>query len=175
MRANAIYKRIKYIEKPVGVEIGVHQGETSARLMSLHEGLHLIMIDAWSEDTYKNSPDGASQPFRDLYENKWLENMNIAIDAVKEYQDRTEIIKSHSLHVSKTMPDQSFDFVFIDASHDYESVKADILAWLPKVKKDGWICGHDYEVENFPGVKQAVDELFPVVELDEDFTYFSMV
>jgi predicted alpha/beta hydrolase family esterase len=50
------------------------------------------------------------------------------------------------------------DFVFIDADHKYESVKADIAAWLPKVRPGGHIAGHDYH-SDWPGVQKAVDEV----------------
>lgn len=51
--------------------------------------------------------------------------------------------------------------VFLDGDHSYESVKADIEAWLPKVRSGGLLCGHDYsDHEGFPGVKQAVRETF---------------
>jgi hypothetical protein len=46
------------------------------------------------------------------------------------------------------------DMVFIDAGHEYEEVRADILAWKPKARK--LLCGHDYP---FPQVKRAVHEL----------------
>lgn len=67
-----------------------------------------------------------------------------------------------SISASKRFKDNSLDFVFIDAAHDYESVKADILAWLPKVKNNGILAGHDYYPEHpeYCGVYQAVHEIF---------------
>lgn len=67
-----------------------------------------------------------------------------------------------SISASKRFKNNSLDFVFIDAAHDYESVKADILAWLPKVKNNGILAGHDYYPEHpeYCGVYQAVHEIF---------------
>ncbi len=55
--------------------------------------------------------------------------------------------------------DKSLDFIYIDAAHDYESVKRDILAWLPKLKDDGLMTGDDFN-EAWPGVMKAVQEIF---------------
>jgi predicted O-methyltransferase YrrM len=51
-----------------------------------------------------------------------------------------------------------FDMVFIDGSHEYEAVKADIEAWTPIVK--GMLCGHD---AGHPPVMRATHEAFPQV------------
>jgi len=67
-------------------------------------------------------------------------------------------VKSTSLEAAKLVPDSSLDFCFIDASHDYDNVIADIKAWFPKVKLGGVIAGHDYP--EWEGVKKAVDEFF---------------
>jgi len=53
-----------------------------------------------------------------------------------------------------------FDMVYIDASHDKESVKNDIKCWKPLIKKGGIISGHDYTHPSCPEVKIAVDECF---------------
>ena len=52
------------------------------------------------------------------------------------------------------------DFVYLDADHSYNSIKADIDAWGPKVGKGGIVSGHDYynDHKNLMGVVKAVDE-----------------
>lgn len=52
--------------------------------------------------------------------------------------------------------DCSPDMVFIDGSHDYEDVYADVSQWWPKLRAGGLLCGHDYYR---PDVTQAVKEL----------------
>ena len=57
----------------------------------------------------------------------------------------------------------AFDLIFIDADHNYESVKADIAAWRGALKPGGIMCGHDYlgdSYGSFPGVDRAVHEAF---------------
>lgn len=57
--------------------------------------------------------------------------------------------------------------LLIDGGHDYDTVKADILGWTPKVVSGGVVAFHDYDptrssIHTTPeivGVKGAVDEL----------------
>ena len=160
-RWHAIYDRIKYIPNPIGAEIGVHRGECSGHLLELHPGLKLYMIDMWSPDTYKGKgDDAATEPYRRLYENESDNNISLAKLAVKHFGKRAEIIPISSLEAVELFNDAELDFCFIDAAHDYESVKADIIAWLPKVKPSGWLILHDFDNPNFPGVKKAMEDVF---------------
>jgi hypothetical protein len=68
-----------------------------------------------------------------------------------------QIMNCGSVEASRTVPDQSLDFIFIDGSHDYPSVKDDIASWRPKLKPGGWIGGHDYDDMH---VRRAVNEKF---------------
>lgn len=52
---------------------------------------------------------------------------------------------------------EKLDFVYIDANHDYEFVLDDITYWARKVKKGGWVGGHDYN-ESKSGVIRAVGQ-----------------
>ncbi len=66
-----------------------------------------------------------------------------------------KIIKSSAadFYANFNLPNPSM--IFIDADHDYESVRKDI-EFARKVQTN-IICGHDY---NWPGVQQAVNENF---------------
>ena len=63
---------------------------------------------------------------------------------------------------AKDVPDESLDFVFIDAEHTEEDCSADIIAWLPKVKPTGRIMGHD---ANWDGVEKAYTKLLKKVKV----------
>src|SRR5690606_20079473 len=47
------------------------------------------------------------------------------------------------------------DLVFVDAAHDYESVKADFKAWAPHIRPGGRIAFHD---AHFDGVRKLLLE-----------------
>jgi hypothetical protein len=63
-----------------------------------------------------------------------------------------------SLDACNLYADNSLDFVYIDASHEYEDIKNDILNWLPKVKNNGILAGHDFSWDD---VSKAVKEVLP--------------
>lgn len=69
-----------------------------------------------------------------------------------------------SLDASTKYPDNSLDFVFLDADHSLEGVRQDIAVWLPKLRTGGILAGHDF-CSYFPAVARAVLERFPRVEL----------
>jgi len=169
-----IQKRIADIDYPIGAEVGVFRGEMSDRLLTHIPGLNLFMIDLWSPTTYDNKPDDAASPeMRFEYEKNWKENLSLAKMVEDKFHDRAFLLMMDSIRAANCYPSQWFDFVYIDAAHDYKSVKADIKAWLPKIKSGGWLCGHDYGY--FDGVTKAVDELFKNVEQDTDYTWFVRV
>jgi predicted O-methyltransferase YrrM len=65
--------------------------------------------------------------------------------------------KVDSFVAANNFEDKSIDFCFIDANHEYEFIKRDIEAYLPKMKDGGIISGHDF---GYHGVSKAVNEIF---------------
>lgn len=87
---------------------------------------------------------------------------NINLEAVAQvafgrlipYENRYEFHRMRSEEASRLFPANAVDFVFIDANHDYEYVREDILQWRRVVRPNGIIAGHDW---SFPDVRRAVD------------------
>lgn len=65
--------------------------------------------------------------------------------------------KVDSFVAAKNFEDESIDMCFIDANHEYDFVRKDIEAYLPKIKKGGTLAGHDW---SYPGVKNALIDLY---------------
>lgn len=70
--------------------------------------------------------------------------------------DSVELIRSDSAAGAVFFEDASVDAVFVDADHNTAAVKRDIESWLPKVRPDGLMAGHDLSAQ-FPGVKKALE------------------
>lgn len=81
------------------------------------------------------------------------------------------LVKNDSTLQCHEYPDDYFDVVYIDASHDYESVLKDIELWRYKVRKGGFLCGDDYTT-GWQGVMNAVNES---VKLSDDFHGFTVI
>jgi hypothetical protein len=69
-----------------------------------------------------------------------------------------QIIEGDSADSAALVADGLLAFCYIDAAHEYEGVKRDILAWKSKVKPGGIFAGHDAQHEP---VMKAVEELLP--------------
>jgi len=67
---------------------------------------------------------------------------------IKKHFNKIEFIKKNSHEAHQDIPDNSLDFCYIDACHDYPDVLADIQDYYPKVKEGGVLCGHDYNLKD---------------------------
>lgn len=134
----------------VGAEIGVERGRFSKIICQANPRLKLYVIDAWKE--YEGYREHVPQSRLDEFYKE---------TRVRLKPFNCQFIRDWSMEAVKRFQDESLDFVFIDANHDYEYVKEDIREWSKKVKKGGIVSGHDY-INGLHGitygVRQAVDE-----------------
>ena len=131
-------------EDMVVAEVGTYVGATTviaAPIVKAKKGKY-IAID-WFKGSEETTGDHSTTT---LEENQVLKvfEKNLKIAGCK---DIVEIYNMTTLEAAALIPDKSLDICFIDADHRYKNVKQDILAYLPKMKPGGIICGHDFEKE----------------------------
>lgn len=155
---------IQHYVKPgmAGCELGVFAGEFAVELFALQPS-QLYLIDAWQGDEKGElfSADENGNNHKTVLANDLKEN----VARIFANQPNVHILCNWTQDAIPTLPDNSLDYVYIDADHSYEGVKRDLELILPKMKQRCLIMGHDYEV-NFDkagylflfGVKKAVDE-----------------
>jgi predicted O-methyltransferase YrrM len=133
------------------VEVGSWKGMSACymavEIINSGKNIKFDCVDTW--DYVESSSEIEKSEFDNLFE-----VFNSNIEPVK---DVINIIKSLSWDGAKNYEDNSLDFIFIDAGHDYESVTKDITNWFPKLKIGGLIAGHDYH--HLP-VNKAVNDFF---------------
>jgi predicted O-methyltransferase YrrM len=79
-------------------------------------------------------------------------------------QDKVVLHVGTSEQVLPKFRSMMFDFAFIDGDHLYDAVTFDIQATLPLMLPGSKIMFHDYTWDEL-GVKEAVDDMFPEVEV----------
>jgi len=160
-RYDTLARIIKENDLKIGVEIGVKRGQNIAKILQVCPDFVFHAVDCWDPKLqYINWGKGA-QTVNEQFFNKILH----------KYPKNIFKHKGYSMPVSAEFSDESVDLIFVDGDHEYEGCKMDIETWLPKLKTGGFMAGHDYGHERFPGVKKAVDEIFPKVELFGDMVW----
>ena len=148
------------------VEVGVWKGRSVSYLaveaINANKNQKIYAVDTWAGSEEHLDPNNQNYNPELTKDPDWL--YNLYLQNIEPVKDIITSIRKPSLEAVNDFEDESLDFVFIDAAHDYENVKADILAWLPKVKKTGILAGHDYW-PNDP-VKIAVDEIFSSFKIE---------
>jgi len=131
------------------VEVGVWKGQSVIYAgVEIHNSGKDIKVDC--VDTFEGSPELMSEPL--LKDKDGL--YNLFIQNIEPLKHILTPVRASSIDASNLYTNKSLDCVFIDASHDYDNVLADIQAWLPKVKKNGVLAGHDIGQSQ---IKKAVE------------------
>jgi len=147
-------KRVLPQKDVVGAEVGVRVGENAIYILDNFNFKRLLLIDGFNE--YIDTDGFYSQERQDTIFIR-LTDLIGSISLFKRFENVIQIMKMDSLEAVEIINDNTLDFVYIDANHDYEFVKQDLNAWKNKVKFGGIIGGHDYNYFG-TGVKRAVDE-----------------
>lgn len=126
------------LEFNLGAEVGVAAGEHSDIICSENPNLKLYCIDPWIK--YHGYLDYKAERLN-YFEKK-------AKETLSKYN--CILMKEFSMDAVKKFADNSLDFVYIDAAHDFKNVAMDICEWTPKVRSGGIVYGHDFKWSKGP-------------------------
>lgn len=145
----SISRLVKMFKINTIAEVGVYCGHTASEVLRNTCVQKYSMIDPWDRP------------------GEFLEHKNIYTFVREAFKDeQVEFIRKKSMDAIALFKDESLDMVYIDAGHTYERTKEDIHGWIKKIKHGGILAGDGYGDPSFPGVKQAVHEIFNDFEIN---------
>jgi len=137
MRGAAEFVKSKFDFPVLIAEVGVERGKNALDMLENMSISQIFLVDDYLPYTdYLGGfcpADIQEMVFKDM------------LERVKSFSDKVTVVNESSLEVVSKFADNYFDFVYIDGNHNYESVKRDMAAWLPKVKVGGVLGGHDFD------------------------------
>jgi predicted O-methyltransferase YrrM len=126
-------------------EVGSFSGVSSEAFAQNCKELHCV--DAW-------------EAYWEIQDSTKMKVAEASFDRMAANYENIKKVKSTSAAAVENYPNGYFDMVYIDAAHDYENAKNDVLLWLPKIKQGGIIAGHDYRYDPNIQVYEVVEEIF---------------
>lgn len=146
----------RYGENAKFAQVGVWQGRSFISVLPLAKNLkyrQAIAVDTFvgtSSELSDITAEVSTKNIREIFQDN-LQNSGAA--------DIVTVVPHHSTFASTHFPDEYFELIFIDAEHTYGAVKADIEAWLPKLKSGGVLLGYGWLWE--PVSSAVIDTLAP--------------
>lgn len=146
----------------VGAEIGVAEGYFTRHILRHTAPRRLYLVDCWrfqEEGTYVSDMNNVCQKKQDERYHDVLREHAQAIAA-----GNVVVLRMFSAEAASRLERGSLDWLYLDANHTYDAVRADLELYVPAMKRDGIVCGHDYS--NSPWAARMD---FGVVEAVNDF------
>lgn len=144
-------------DRPEWVEIGSFQGQSTCFLgvEAITRGLPLVIhaVDSFESWEGANIPRGAA------LETLFRDHTAPLVAPLEALGGRLEVWPMRSVDAVQRFADESIDVIFVDGSHEYADVKADIRAWWPKLRPGAFMGGDDFMM--FPVMQAVVEEFAP--------------
>lgn len=150
----------------VGAEIGVLGGDWSKHLLNATQPAELILIDTYFSDDYPHVNRFTKKSHEQYIRNEF-----------KSFGEQVKILKGLSWECMTRFKENYFDWIYIDAAHDYQSVVKDLFQAKRTIRENGLIIMNDYIMyDHFTkekyGVVRATNEF--MIENNYEMLFFAL-
>lgn len=129
---------LQQLNMTVGAELGVQSGGFAK--ITLDQWPHAkkyILVDLWrQQENYKDVANVDDQAQENLKRE--------ALNNLQMYRDKLVVCRNYTSVCGTQFEDGYFDYIYVDARHDYKGVREDIEIWWRKLRVGGIMAGHDY-------------------------------
>jgi predicted O-methyltransferase YrrM len=155
-------KVIKETQAEKVIEVGSWKGASALHMLTIKSTMHILCIDTWlgalemwedksSDDRYKSLKLINGYP--SIY---YTFLKNVKKSNAENFITPFPVPSNIAYRFLRQIPVQ-WDLIYIDGSHDYVDVGADIQNYSSLLRPGGIIFGDDYE-NSWPDVMRAVDD-----------------
>lgn len=136
-----LFRLVKSLQSPLGVEIGRFKGGSTFLIASALRGGRLFSIDL--HVTLNNGGVDHDKELEEILQTAGLrDQVNLVVGDSCAYDNRG----------------MTTDFIFIDGDHSYEGVRADYEHWIGTLRSGGHVIFHDDHIGE-PGVQKFIREV----------------
>lgn len=121
----------------VGVEVGTDVGSHAQAMLHFCNIDFLYLVDIWDGKFYEGYCQGRLH--------------------TAGFKNRVSMIRADSHAAVSLVTHSQVNFVYIDITHDYNTVKQSLEDWWPLLAPEGILGYRNYALKN-PGLMKAVDE-----------------
>lgn len=132
----------------VGAEVGCDVGAHAEALLRYCSVKKLYLIDLWTKEYYRGYCEGRLHALG--------------------FKNNIELIQADASEVKNISP---LDFVYIDISHDYATVKLSLTNWWEHLSTKGIMGYRNYSDTN-PELKKAVDEFVMLKNICTEYSSY---
>ena len=117
-----------------------------------------VLVDLWQHQTNDKYVDAANVEQIEQDKRKAL-SIDAAQDMMRlKYLKNFTVCQNFTSICSTFFPDNYFDFIYVDARHDYKGALEDLILWWPKLRLGGIMAGDDYAtMDDLGGPKYGND------------------
>lgn len=150
---------IKTYNPQIIVELGSWLGKSCIFMGKISSATaRVYAVDNWTaiDDASIQGDSVAKAKLATLYQ-QFLSNV-----IHNELTEKIVPIRMNTLQAAAEF-EMAIDLIYVDASHDEQNVYNDIMAWYPKLKIGGIMCGDDYDAKS---VQRAVKRANVILQCD---------